>query len=86
MPHIDYFPVSGNNIPNDILKAVGTALQRNIDYHAIFEEQQTMRRSLKQEIDHLQHEKSLQVWLVWFSLSLGLVNPTVFQFSRILMF
>lgn len=86
MCHIDVFPVLGNNIPSDILKAIGTALQRNIDYHAIFEEQETMRRSLKQEIDHLHHEKSLQVWLVWFSLSLRRVNPSIFQFTCILMY
>lgn len=53
--------LAGNNIPSDTLKAIATAMQRNVDYHSIYEEHQSMARSLKQEIDHLQHEKSLQV-------------------------
>jgi len=59
--YISNLQLAGNNIPADIMKAMGTALKRNLDYRSIFEEQESMRRSLKQEIDHIHHEKSMQV-------------------------
>ena len=52
---------SGNNIPSDTTKAIATAVKRNVDYHSMYEEHHTKTQSMRQEIDQLQLEKSLQV-------------------------
>ena len=51
----------GNNIPSDTLKAIATAVKRNVDYHTIYEEHHSKTQSMRQEIDQLQLEKSMQV-------------------------
>ncbi|XP_002162137.3 leucine-rich repeat-containing protein 45 isoform X1 [Hydra vulgaris] len=53
--------LAGNNIPTDSLKAIATAVQRNIDYHSIFYQHQSLTKSLHNEIKQLEHEKAKQV-------------------------
>lgn len=51
----------GNNIPSDTLKAIATAIQRNIDHHSMYQQHVGMMRSLKDELHHIEHEKQLEV-------------------------
>jgi len=53
--------LAGNNIPSDTMKAIATSVKRNVDYHSIYEEHHAKTQSMRQEIDQLQLEKSMQV-------------------------
>jgi len=53
--------LAGNNIPSDTLKAIGTSVKRNVDYHSIYQDHHTKTQSMRQEIDQLNLEKSMQV-------------------------
>ena len=52
---------TGNNIPTDIMKAVSSAIQRNVDCQSIYQEHHSQTLTLRNEINALEHEKSLQV-------------------------
>lgn len=51
----------GNNIPSDTMKAIATSVKRNVDYHSIYQDHHTKTQSMRQEIDQLNLEKSMQV-------------------------
>jgi len=53
--------IIGNNIPSDTLKAIASSVKRNVDYHSIYQDHHTKTQSMRQEIDQLQLEKSMQV-------------------------
>ena len=53
--------ILGNNIPSDTLKAISTAIQRNVDQHTLYQQHVSMLQSLKDEIDHIENEKRLEV-------------------------
>jgi len=53
--------LGGNNIPADTLKAISSAVQRNVDCQSIYQEHQSMTQSLRNEINSLEHAKSIQV-------------------------
>jgi len=53
--------LAGNNIPSDTLKAISTAIQRNVDQHTLYQQHVSMLQSLKDEIDHIENEKRLEV-------------------------
>lgn len=56
------------------MKAISTAVKRNVDYHSIYEQHHTKTQSMRQEIDQLQLEKSMQVKKLTELRSLSLDN------------
>ena len=64
LPTFQFFTCTGNNIPSEILKAIETSLQRNMELQASCKEQQTLAASYKQRLENVESEKNTQVFSI----------------------
>eukprot|EP00794_Sanderia_malayensis_P003433 gene3433-3928_t len=50
-----------NNIPNDLMKAIESALQRNVDCQASYQEQKALSETYKHKLETMESDKNLQI-------------------------